>query len=153
MKIPILLIVLSALLLAQPASPDHYIASASTTALTIQQPASDARQISFGDTNMAGASVYCASAQTATVSWNGTAATSTAGSEIRLPGTLRPSNVTVWTASNVGTGTAGPVYNVPAGGTFLISMPWFYLGSQGTLSNVTITTTGTCTITFAYSAL
>ncbi len=133
---------------------DHYIASASTTALTVQQPvAADARIITFGDSNVAGASVYCASASTATISWNGTAATSTAGSEKTLPGTQRPSGMTVWTASNVGSGTTGPVYNVPAGGTFPIDLTWFIFGKQGTTENLTISTSNSCTITFAYTAV
>jgi hypothetical protein len=133
---------------------DHYIASASTTALTVQQPvAADARIITFGDSNVAGASVYCASASTATISWNGTAATATAGSEKKLPGTQRPSGMTVWTASNVGGGTTGPVYNVPAGSTFTIDLSWFIFGTQGTAENLTIATSNSCTITFAYTAV
>lgn len=133
---------------------DHYIASASTTALTLQQPvAADARLITFGDANVAGASVYCASASTATISWNGAAATATAGTEAKLPGTQRPSGMTVWTASNVGAGTTGPVYNVPAGATFSIDLSWFVFGRQGTTENLTISTSNSCTITFAYAAV
>lgn len=131
---------------------DHYITSANTTALTVQQPATNARQITFGDANVAGASVYCAANQTATISWTGTAATSTAGSEVLLPGTQLPSGMTIWTASNVGSGTTGPVYNVIAGTTFSIDLTWFRFGRQGTTQNLTIKTSGTCTITFAYSA-
>jgi hypothetical protein len=133
---------------------DHYIASAATTALTLQQPAAaDARIITFGDSNVAGASVYCASASTATISWNGTAANSTAGTEAKLPGTQRPSGMTVWTASNVGSGTTGPVYNVPAGATFTLDLSWFVFGTQGTTENLTIATSNSCTITFAYTAV
>lgn len=141
------------------AQQDHYIATASTTALTVQQPACTAdadcaaRQISFGDATVAGASVYCASASTATIKWNGAAATSTAGSEVKLPGTQRPSGMTVWTASNVGTSTTGPVYNVPAGATYPLDLTWFRFGTQGTATNLTIATSNTCTITFAYSAV
>ena len=132
---------------------DHYIASAPTTALTVQQPvAADARIITFGDANVAGASVYCASASTATISWNGTAATTTAGTEKKLPGTQRPSGMTVWTASNAGSGITGPVYNVPAGATFTLDLSWFVFGTQGTAENLTIATSNSCTITFAYSA-
>jgi len=137
----------------QPIPADHYTASAATVALTIQQPATNARQISFGNgPGTAGASVYCASASTATFSWTGAAATATAGSEIKLPGTQQPSGVTVWTASNVGGGTTGPVYNVPAGGTMAFDLSWFRLGTQGTTSNLTISTSNSCTITFNYSA-
>ena len=151
MKLLLLLIPFG--LLAQPVPSDHYIATADTTALTIQQPATNARQITFGSTTVAGASVYCAAAQTATIKWGGTAATSTTGSEKLLPGTRQPSGVTVWTASNVGNGTTGPVYNVPAGGTLNIDLTWFRFGSGGTSQNLTIATNGTCTITFAYSAI
>lgn len=132
---------------------DHYMASASTTALTVQQPATNARQITFGSSTVIGVSVYCVAAQTATLSWNGAAATATAGAEVKLPGTQQPSGVTVWTASNVGGGTTGPVYNVQAGQTFPIDLTWFLFGTQGTAENITVSTSGTCTITFAYSAV
>lgn len=133
---------------------DHYIASATTTALTVQQPAAaDARIIIFGNSNVAGASVYCALASTAALSWNGAAATATAGTEAKLPGTQRASGMTVWTASNAGAGTTGPVYNVPAGGTFSIDLSWFVFGTQGATENLTIATSNNCTITFAYSAV
>ena len=131
---------------------DHYTAYANTTALTIQQPATQARQITFGDSDNPGASVYCLSNATAIISWGGTAATATAGSEVKLLGTQQPSNATIWTGSNVGSGTTGPTYNVIAGTTFPISLTWFRFGTQGTSTNLTITTSGTCTITFAYSA-
>lgn len=144
-----LLLIFSGMAFAQP---DHYIATASTTALTVQQPASNARQITFGSQTVAGASVYCASAATATIKWNGATATATAGSEVKLPGTQQPSGMTVWTGSNVGTGTTGPVYNVPAGATMNIDLTWFRLGTQGTATNLTIATSETCTVTFAYSA-
>lgn len=133
---------------------DHYVASASTTALTIQQPATGARRITFGSPTIPSASIYCATAQTATVKWNGTAATSTAGTEAKLPGTTKASGVTVWTASNVGAGTTGPVYNVAAGATFnIFDLSWISFGATGTATNVTIATSGTCTITFYYSAI
>lgn len=131
---------------------DYYIATASTTALTLQQPAANARQITFGSPTIAGASIYCVAAQTATLSWNGAAATATAGTELKLPGTQQPSGMTVWTASNVGAGTTGPVYNVAAGATFPLDLSRFFLGTQGTASNITIATSGACTITFSYSA-
>lgn len=133
---------------------DHYIASASTTALTLQQPAVNARQISFAPpgAGVASVSVYCASASTATFSWNGTAATATAASEIKLPGTQLPSGMTVWTGSNVGSGTTGPVYNIAAGQTMPFDLSYFKFGTQGTGANITITTSNSCTITFAYSA-
>ena len=130
------------------AQGDRYIATASTTALTLQQPATDARSISFLSSGPA--SVYCASAQTITLSWNGTAATTTAGTAKLIPPTQKPASVSVFTSSNVGAGTTGPVYNVPAGGTFIIDLSWFAMGSNGTGNNITLTTNGTCTITMQW---
>lgn len=141
------------LLSAAPAfALDHYIASVDTTKLTIQQPATGARRITFGDSVTAGASVYCASAATATLSWSGTAASSTTVAEKRVIGTGQASNATLWSASDVGAGTTGPIYNVPAGGTVNIGLEWFVLRGNGTTINLTIATSGTCTITIAYSA-
>jgi hypothetical protein len=152
MRILIIGLALAAGLYAQ--EKDRYIATANTTALTLQQPASNARQITFGDSNVAGASVYCASASTATISWNGTVTTATAGTEKKLPGTQQASGATIWTATNQSSaGTTGAVYNVPAGATFLIDLTWFRFGTQGTSANLTITTSNSCTITFAYSAV
>lgn len=148
----LLLLLLS---LALPAlATDHYLATASTTALTIQQPATGARQITFGDTfnQIAGATISCAAAQTATISWNGTAATSTAGAELKLPGTVNASGATIWTGSNVGGGTPGPVYQIAANQNVPLSLTWFQLFTAGTGTNLTITTTGTCQITLAYAA-
>src|SRR6185312_9247758 len=102
MKLLFLLLAIAGGLMAQ--DQDHYVATANTTALTLQQPAANARQITFGSSTVAAASVYCAAAQTATISWNGTAATATAGTEKLLPGTFQASRMTVWTASNAGSG-------------------------------------------------
>lgn len=152
MKTLILLFALAiAPLMAQPT--DHYVATATTTALTLQQPATQGRQISFPTGPVAGASVSCAAAQTATLAWNGTAATATAGTEIKLPGTTASSGMTVWTASNVGGGTTGPAYPIPAGVPLSIWLGWFNFGSTGTGSNLTISTTGSCTISFFYAAI
>lgn len=131
---------------------DHYIASVATTALTIQQPATGARRITFGDPQNAGASVYCASAATATLKWAGTAATATTVAEKKVIGTANASGVTIWSGSDVGAGTGGPVYNVPAGDTVNFGLSWFVLQGNGTAINITIATSSTCTITFTYSA-
>ena len=142
MKNLLIMIFSAGIVLAQG---ERYIASASTTALTLQQPATNALTVSFLSSGPA--SIYCASAQTATLSWNGTAATTTAGTANRLPPTQKPANASIFTASNVGSGTTGPVYNVAAGATLLIDMSWFSMGASGTGNNITITTNGTCTIT------
>lgn len=130
---------------------NYYMATANTTAMTIQQPATDPRTVQFPDGGRVGASVYCAAAQTATLSWNGTAATSTAGTILLLPPATRPASATIWTASNAGSGTTGPVFNVIAGQTFSIDLAWFKMGAAGTQNNLTITTSGTCTITIMWS--
>ena len=151
-KLALLSMFLALPVIAQP-PPDRYTAAAATTAYTIQAPATNGRAVVFGSETTAGASVYCAAAQTATLSWNGAAATTTtSATEVKLPGTQQSSGMTLWTASNVGAGTTGPAYVVPAGGTYLISLYWLRLAQNGTANNLTISTTGTCTITFYYSA-
>lgn len=124
-----------------PQGVDRYIATASTTALTVQQSASNARQVIFEQ-----ATVYCASACTATPSWNGTAATSTTLAIIKAPGVRAAPTATAWSASNVGSGTTGVVYNVPAGGTLVFDMTSIQMGTTGTTTNFTYTTSGTATI-------
>lgn len=147
------ILILTAGAYGQSDGQDHYSASASTTAMTVQQPATNARQISFGDSDNAGLSVFCASASTATFSWNATTpASATAGTEKMLPGTQLPSGINVFTGSNASGGVSGPVYNVAAGATTLFSLTWFRLGTQGTTANITMTTSNACTITWLYSA-
>jgi len=150
-KLLALLLLASALQAQSP--PDRYTAQAATTAYTIQAPASNGRAIVFGSETTAGASVYCVAAQTITLKWNGTAATTTtSATEVMLPGTQQPSGMALFTASNVGTGTIGPAYAVAAGGTLLIDLFHLRLARNGTGNNITIASTGSCTITFYYSA-
>lgn len=134
--------------------PDRYTAQATGSGgYTIQAPATNGRQIVFGAPNIAGASVYCAAADTAVLSWNGTAATATTSTtEIKLPGVQQPSGMTLWTGSNVGSGTTGPSYTVVAGATLLIDLYNLRLSQNGTGNNLTLSTTGSCTKTFYYSA-
>ncbi len=133
---------------AARAQTQNYEVTASTTAVTIQANTASTGRTIRGQT----ASVYCVAAQTATVKWNGTNATATAGTVLRLPGTSSAATATVWTGSNVGSGTTGPVYNVPAGGTMILDFSLFILGGGGgTGQNFTIATSGTCTITMAWS--
>lgn len=93
----------------------------------------------------------CAAAQTVTLSWNGTGATATAGSAVRLPGTFLPSAATVWTASNAGGGTTGPVYNVLAGVDYPIDLSTFTMGNTGVNTNLNFLPSGTCTINARYN--
>lgn len=131
---------------AQPPGGNHYLVSAATTAITIQQPSVNGSQVWLGP-----ASVYCASAQTLTLSWNGTAATSTTKAVLPIPNTNVPATATAWTASNAGSGVTGPVYNIAAGATFLLDLSWFRMGNTGTTTNFTLTANGTCTITIQWT--
>lgn len=133
------------------AAQNHYVATATTTALTIQQPATNARDISFPANGVAGAWVSCAAAQTVTLSWSGTAATSTAGTALMFPPSTTPASMTVWTASNVGSGTTGPTYPVAAGGAQLIDLSFFHMGASGTGNNLTISSTGSCIISIQWT--
>lgn len=127
------------------APPNGYSIQASTTKLTLQQPASGGNVVTG---NLA--TVYCAAAQTATESWNGTAATATAGTIVKDIGTFATALATVWTGSNVGGGTTGKVWNVPAGQTFLLDISRVRMGPTGSATNYTITTNGTCTISIGW---
>lgn len=126
-------------------APDQYSVSASTTAVTIQQPATGGAQVQGSQV-----SIYCAAAQTATPSWNGTAATATAGTIKNSPSTINAPRLTAWTGSNVGAGTSGTVYNVPAGSERIFDISDVFLGNTGTASNYTWTTNGTCTISISW---
>tara|TARA_R110000868_G_scaffold187432_3_gene429957 strand:+ start:1790 stop:2233 length:444 start_codon:yes stop_codon:yes gene_type:complete len=123
----------------------EYMYESSTTAVTVQRPTTGNRTLSFRKAWM-----YCAAEQTATLKWNGTAATTTAGTAIRLPGTTLPAQASVYTASNVGSGTTGGTYVIPAGLTYAIDLSVFKLGSTGSATNLTISTNGTCTITVTW---
>lgn len=107
--------------------------------LTLQQPATNASQVQFES-----AWFSCASAQTITLSWNGAAATATAGTALPLPPFRRPATVNVFTASNVGGGTTGPVYNVLAGVDYPISLAGLSMGTTGAATNFNFTPNGTC---------
>lgn len=144
MKRLLLLLTVSASIWAQ-GGPREYIATATTTALTIQKLANDPTMVNFHS-----AWVSCVAAQTFTLSWNGTAATATSLATVQLPNTVQSSAATAWSGSNVGGGTTGPTYTVGAGQTYPIDLSLFRLGNGGTGANLTITTTGSCTITFAF---
>lgn len=123
----------------------RYIVTASTMALTVQQPAAGGNQV-YLET----ASVYCASACTVTQSWNGAAATATAATILMLPGTYRLPLATAWSGSNAGSGTTGPVYNVAAGSTMVFDLSLIALGPTGGGSNFTLTASGAATITMQW---
>lgn len=126
---------------------NRYFVSASTTKVTIQQPANGGGNQVQGEQ----ASIYCVAAQTATEEWNGAAATATTTTPKKAIGTFQPALATAWTASNVGGGTSGPVYNVPAGSTMFLDISGVRLGTTGTGTNYSIGTSGTCTITIYWT--
>lgn len=138
---------LSALMFGQifPIHSNRYIATANTTALTVQQPSANANQVLFET-----ASIYCASACTVTPSWNGAAATTTALTIKKAPQVNQPPLAKAFTDSNVSGGTAGVVYNIPAGGTMLFDMSSIAMGTNGTGNNFTYTTNGTATISIQW---
>lgn len=141
MRIILALLALAAGLCAQ-SPPNSYSIQATTTKLTLQQPATGGGNVITGNF----ATVYCAAAQTATESWNGTAATATAGTIVKNIGTFAAPLATAWTGSNVGSGTAGKVWNIPAGQTLTLNLSGIRLGPTGTATNYTIATNGSCTI-------
>jgi hypothetical protein len=91
------------------------VLTAQTTALTVQQPATNGIQAAVDQVV-----VYCSVACNVTININGTAATTTAGTITPLLPT--PLNAAVplnsFTSSNVGAGTQqGPILHVAAGAT------------------------------------
>ena len=121
--------------------------TASTTALTIQQPATNGKQVAFDV-----ATVYCSVACNVTQAQNGAAATATAGTAVAaLPGSASAAVATVWTASNVGAGTTiPPVLHIAGGSTVTIDISQLGMGNTGTATNYTISVssiTGTANIT------
>ncbi len=95
-------------------------------AITIQQPATTPS----ATVQLELASIWCSVACTATLSWNGTAATSTALSTTALNG-APPSTATAWRSSNVGSGTTGNVFNLAANTLYTLDLSKFYLGKGG----------------------
>ncbi len=150
MKRLISILFATSLLAQQPFTPfppnaNRYIATANTTALTVQQSATRGNQMLLEI-----ASVYCTLASTITPSWNGAAATATALPLIKAPGTREAPLSTAWSASNVGGGTTGVVYNIPAASERDFLLSDIILGSNGTASNFTLTTSNSCTISIQY---
>ncbi|MDE2098947.1 MAG: hypothetical protein KGL39_16965 [Patescibacteria group bacterium] len=124
-------------------------ASASTT-LTVQQKASGARAVQFS------AAVVQCPGQSFTVdqSQNGTAATATTGSAVALTPTTTAAAATVWTASNVGAGTAtAPTLSFVSGPPAVIDLSQRNMNTSGTAVNYSLKLTNTgsasCTASIA----
>lgn len=124
--------------------------SGAGTALTIQQPASGGKLVTLESVQ-----VYCSVTCVVSQAANGTAATATAGTANALLPARTPAAATVWTASNVGAGTAqGGVLNLSAGATQAIDVSKIVLGPSGTGSNYTVSiasVTGTVNITLIWN--
>lgn len=125
------------------------VLSAAGTKFTIQQPASNAKQV-----NLEAVTVYCSVACDFTQAVNGTAATTTAGTVTSLlPYIGKTMNVTAFTASNVGAGTAsGGIVHIAggAGTERTIDLSKISFGATGTSTNYTFvisSITGTVNIT------
>lgn len=118
------------------------LSGSAATTLTIQQPAANARQVTFI------AAVAQCSGQTFTVdqAQNGTGATATAGTAVPLipiqanqNGTVTAAAATVWTASNVGGGTAtAPSLVYTAGDPRVIGLSDRTMGGNGIGSNYSV---------------
>lgn len=118
------------------------ISSSGTSKLTIQQPATGARQINYiaAVAQCAGQSFSVDQAE------NGTAATTTAGTAVALIPTTATASAKVFTASNVGSGTAtGPTLAFTAGNPQVIDLSQRTTGTvvAATTNNYTITVTNT----------
>ena len=116
------------------------VSASGTTTLTIQQPTTGARQVSF-----VGAVVQCPG-QTFTVSQaqNGTAATATAGTAVSLIPTTTAAAALVFTASNVGAGTGvAPVITYTSGSVATLELSQRTMGLSGGTNNYSITLTNT----------
>lgn len=129
-------------------SGDVSLTAAGTT-ITVQPPASSSSGRRWVGES---AFVYCSVACNVTMSKNGAAATATAGSWTLInPGAFGSAFMTVYTASNVGAGTAvGGILHVAAGQTIAIDLSKITLGNTGSATNFSIAVssiTGTANIT------
>ena len=145
-RLALLILATTALLCAQSTSTPttrlyavYYEVTPSTAAaiLTVQQPASAPRQITFQ-----GAVVYCSVACIPAIEINGAAATTTTGTTATKLDTRAPAaSSAVFTASNVGSGTVIGKYPVSAGSQIFITPSGLALGANvAAHQNLTIRT-------------
>jgi hypothetical protein len=124
--------------------------SGAGTKFTIQQPATNANLVV-----LEAATIYCSVACDLTQSQNGTAASTTAGTVSLLLPFGVPALATVWTASNVGNGTAaGGILHLQATERVTIGLSSVSMGNTGTATNYTFvisSITGTANITLVWS--
>ncbi len=142
-----------------PAQENYYVVShtaslsSTTDKVTVQQPATGARQIRFR-----GALVSCSTAATTpcvlTLAQNGTAATATTLAVTPL-NLSPPAASTAWSGSNVGTGTVIHVYTLVVGGDYWLDLSQFFL-APGVNSNISLgfgSLTGSTSIAIFYVEL
>lgn len=117
-----------------------------TTKATVLVPAGSNKTVSF-TSPAAGVTIYCSTASSATLSRDGTAPTTTEGIPVALNplDTISGSDVKVYTASNVGSGTHIKTYTIAAGDERVIDLSNFGL-TKG--KSVTIATDNSCRIFF-----
>ena len=125
--------------------------AATTEAITVQQPATGARQVTF-----IGAYFDCSVACTFTLSVNGTAATATSLPVVNVNQGETAAKTTAWSGSNVGTGTTIGVYACSAACSLSIDLTGvtFAQGTSTTGTNLTLKSnsiTGTVDIIIKYS--
>lgn len=126
---------------AQPRTHTYCVEStvtlaASATAVTVQQPATGARNVR-GDS----ATVYASAACAFSIEKNGTAATATALTAwVGRDDIPQTPAADAFGESDVGAGAAGPRHVVPAGGTYPLSLRNVELRGNGTAKNFTLRT-------------
>lgn len=109
--------------------------SAADATVTVQQPSSGSRWVFFEV-----AQIYCSVACDVTISRDGTAATTTAATEVSLNGGVSAA-ATAFTSSNVGAGTAITTLQVAAGETIAVDLSGLFLEpNNSTGNNLTIDT-------------
>lgn len=117
------------------------VTSSGTSKLTIQQPASGGKQITYN------AAIVQCPGQSFSIdqSQNGTGATTTAGTAVALiPNSGATASAKVFTASNVGGGTAvGPTLTYTSGGPQVVDLSQRTTGLSGIANNYTVTLTNT----------
>lgn len=123
-----------------------FVYETTTTKASVHVPLASSATVTFSAQGL-GASVYCATASTATLARGGTAPTTTEGLAVSLNGvsTIDASDVQVFTDSNVGSGTTLKTYTIAAGQEVGIDLSQFGLTKGKT---ITISTTSSCRIFF-----
>lgn len=117
--------------------------------ITLQQPASLAKRV-----KVRAVSVYCSVACTVTLSRDGTAATTTAGTAVAVSADYGTAATTVFHTSNVGAGTTLGTSAVPAGSTVTYDTFGWELNTASTARNYSVAVgslTGTVILTMTWS--